>query len=170
MADITQPYLLLYEPQELSAGVAASVKMIQYASLINSQTNFVDIAINLFYAEELALYYNDGTIDWNFGLDATASPWLPSDWRDGMHSPYTNPSELGTGGIDAPAYKENFEAILFWVDLLRYLYDNPNFNATEPLKILNLNRIKNFYFFSPNIPDAYERFYGPLTLQYIPYE
>jgi hypothetical protein len=40
----------------------------------------------------------------------------------------------------------------------------------EPLKILNLNRIKNFYFFSPNIPDQYERSYGPVTLQYIPYE
>jgi len=59
---------------------------------------------------------------------------------------------------------------MFWVDYIRNMYDKPDFKALGPLKILNLNRIKHFYFFSPNVPDEYERFYGPITKQYVPYE
>ncbi|MFX0086553.1 MAG: hypothetical protein ACFFAU_12855 [Candidatus Hodarchaeota archaeon] len=164
------PYETAYEPQELAAGAAAAAKMIQYAQLIGSSNNFAQLALDLFYAQVQTLYYNDGTIDWSFGFNPSASLWLPASWRDGMHSPYSNPRELGTGGINAPAFKENIEAIMFWMEYLKNIYDYPEFRAVEPLKILNLNRIKNFYFFSPNIPDQYERFYGPTTLQYIPYE
>lgn len=167
---VGRPYDTAYEPQELAAGVAAAARMIRYADLIESSTNFAQMAIDLFYAEEQTLYYGDGSIDWNFGFNPGASPWLPTSWRDGMHSPYSNPRELGNGGINAPAYKENIEAIMFWTDYLKNIYYYDGFKAIEPLKILNLNRIKNFYFFSPNIPDKYERSYGPVTLQYIPYE
>jgi hypothetical protein len=167
---VEPPYDTAYEPQELAAGVAAASKMIQYANLIGSSTNFAQLAIDLFYAEEQTLYYDGGSIDWTFEHNPGPSLWLPASWRDGMHSPYSNPRELGSGGINAPAYKENIEAIMFWVDYLKNIYFQDGFKAIEPLKILNLNRIKNFYFFSPNIPDQYERFYGPITLQYIPYE
>ncbi|MHA2297726.1 MAG: hypothetical protein ACXADA_16985 [Candidatus Hodarchaeales archaeon] len=160
----------MYEPQELAAATSAAAHMIQYAELINSTTDFAKLAMDFFYAEEQVLYYDNGKIDWTFGFNPSTSAWLPSNWRDGMHSPYANPKEIGSGGINAPAFKENFESIMFWVDYLKYIYFKPDFKAEEPLKILNLNRIKNFYFFSPNIPDTYERFYGPTTLQFIPYE
>jgi hypothetical protein len=174
---VEPPYDTAYEPQEIAAGVAAAARMIQYANIIGSTTDFAQMAVDLFYAEEQTLYYDGGKIDWTFGPKGIpgapnpgASPWLPTSWRDGMHSPYSNPRELGSGGIDAPAYKENIEAIMFWADYLKNIYFYDGFKAVEPLKIINLNRIKNFYFFSPNIPDQYERSYGPVTLQYIPYE
>ncbi len=167
---VEKPFEVMYEPQELGAGAAAAAKMINYAGLISSTTDYTQLALDLFYAEEQVLYYDTGKIDWTFGFNPGASPWLPASWRDGMHSPYANPKELGNGGINAPAYKENIEAVMFWTDYLKYIYHSSGFKAVEPLKILNLNRIKNFYFFSPNIPDQYERFYGPTTLQYIPYE
>ncbi|MHA2362790.1 MAG: hypothetical protein ACXAC7_02450 [Candidatus Hodarchaeales archaeon] len=170
MREVTKPYELMYEPQEVAAGIAAAAKMIQYSDIIDTSTEYDNLAIDLFYAEEQVLYYDNGNIDWEFGFNPSSSPWLPTDWLDGMHSPYTNPREMGTGGINAPAYKENWEAVIFWTDYLKNIFFKPGFNAIEPLKILNLNRIKNFYFFSPNIPDSYERFYGPNTLQYIPYE
>jgi hypothetical protein len=113
------------------------------------------------------IYYDGGQIDLP-GFRKQRSDWLPQTWRDGLHSPYYNPVE--SGGINAPAFKEDFEAVLFWTDYLRYLYGTPGFDPTEPLKVLNLNRIKNFYFFSPNIPDEWERDFGPTSLQYIPYE
>ncbi|UCE14707.1 MAG: hypothetical protein JSV04_05875, partial [Candidatus Heimdallarchaeota archaeon] len=119
-------------------------------------------------AQEQMVYYNGGRTEL-INFNPQSSDWLPSTWRDGLHSPYFNPSE--SGGINAPAFKENGECIMFWIDFLKYLYGNvPDFNAEEALKILNLNRIKNFYFFSPNIPDEWERDFGPVTLQYIPYE
>ncbi|MFX0086040.1 MAG: hypothetical protein ACFFAU_10210, partial [Candidatus Hodarchaeota archaeon] len=170
MRSVTPPYNLMYEPQEIAAGIAAAARMVQYRNLINSTTDFDQLAIDLFYAEEQVLYYADGINDWNFGFNPPASPWLPSNWLDGMHSPYANPKELGLGGINAPAAKENIEAILFWVEYLKHLYFKPGFKIIEPLKIMNLNRIKHYYFFSPCIPDQYERFYGPITAQYIPYE
>ncbi len=167
---VKEPYKLMYEPQEIAAGVAAASRLFQYADIIDSTTDFAQLAIDLFYAEEQVLYYNNGRIDWSFGFNSDPSPWLPSNWRDGMHSPYANPKEVNTGGINAPAYKENIESILFWTSFLKDLYFRPGFKSVEPLKILNLNRIKNFYFFSPNVPDVYERDYGPTTLQYVPYE
>ncbi len=170
MRAVKQPYKLMYEPQEIAAGVAAASRLLQYLDIIESTTDFAQLAIDLFYAEEQVLYYDNSKIDWSFGLNHDPSLWLPLNWRDGMHSPYANPKEVGTGGINAPAYKENIEAILFWTSFLKDIYFRPGFKAIEPLKILNLNRIKNFYFFSPNIPDQYERFYGPTTLQYVPYE
>ena len=170
MRSVTPPYNVMYEPQEVAAGVAAAAKMTQYYDKIDPKIDYAQLAIDLFYAEEQVLYYNNGNIDWQFGFNPAPSFWLPTDWRDGMHSPYANPKEIGSGGINAPAYKENIEAIMFWTEYLKYIYFKPSFRIIEPLKILNLNRIKNFYFFSPNIPDAYERDYGPVTLQYIPYE
>ncbi|MFX1282976.1 MAG: hypothetical protein ACFFB5_04940 [Promethearchaeota archaeon] len=170
MRAVEPPYNVMYEPQEVAAGVAAAARMTQYYDEITPAIDYPQLAIDLFYAEEQVLYYNNGTINWQFGFNPEPSLWLPEDWRDGMHSPYANPKEIGKGGINAPAYKENIEAIMFWMDFLRNLYFKPKFKVIEPLKILNLNRIKNFYFFSPNIPDAYERDYGPVTLQYIPYE
>ena len=167
---VKTPYKLMYEPQEIAAGVAAASRLLQYVDVIDSSTDFAQLAIDLFYTEEQVLYYNGGSIDWSFGFNPGPSPWLPSDWLDGMHSPYANPKEVSTGGINAPAYKENIEAILFWTSFLKEVYFRPGFKAIEPLKILNLNRIKNFYFFSPVIPDVYERDYGPTTLQYVPYE
>ncbi|MFX0013161.1 MAG: hypothetical protein ACFFB2_04975 [Promethearchaeota archaeon] len=165
---VTPPFMTLYEPQELAAAVAASAKMIEYSDLINSTVDFVRLSMDFFYAQEQMVYYNKGkTALVNF--NPQTSEWLPSGWRDGLHSPYYNPSELG--GINAPAFKENGESIMFWTAYLKYLYGNvPEFNAEEPLKVLNLNRIKNFYFFSPNIPDAWERDFGPRSLQFIPYE
>ncbi|MHA2224089.1 MAG: hypothetical protein ACXAC8_02720 [Candidatus Hodarchaeales archaeon] len=170
MRTVNQPPNLMYEPQELAAGIAAAAKMTKYVDITDSTIDYAQHAIDLFYAEEQVLYYDNGKIDWSFGFNPTPSPWLPSNWRDGMHSPYANPKEIGTGGINAPAYKENIESIMFWADYLKYLYFRPGFRAIEPLKILNLNRIKNFYFFSPSIPDEWERDYGPNTLQYVPYE
>jgi len=170
MRSVIPPFNLMYEPQEVAAGVAAAARMIQYADLINSTTNFQQLATELFYAGAEILYYDDGKIDWNFGFNPQPCPWLPANWLDGMHSPYANPKELGLGGIDAPAAKENIETILFWVDYIKHLYDSPTFKVIESLKIMNLNRIKHFYFFSPCVPDEYERFYGPITAQYIPYE
>ncbi|PWI48940.1 hypothetical protein CEE45_04210 [Candidatus Heimdallarchaeota archaeon B3_Heim] len=170
MRAVKEPYKLMYEPQEIAAGVAAASRLLQYVDVIESSTDFAQLAIDLFYAEEQVLYYNNGEIDWSFGFNPEPSPWLPSNWRDGLHSPYANPKEVNTGGINAPAYKENIESIMFWTSYLKNLYFRPGFKAIEPLKILNLNRIKNFYFFSPSIPDVYERDYGPTTLQYIPYE
>jgi hypothetical protein len=113
------------------------------------------------------IYYEGGETDLP-GFRPQRSDWLPNTWRDGLHSPYYNPVEAG--GINAPAFKENFEAVLFWIDYLRYMYGKPGFDPVEPLKVLNLNRIKNFYFFSPNIPDEWERDFGPVSLQHIPYE
>jgi hypothetical protein len=164
---VEHPHEVLYEPQELSAAIAAASKMTQYIQLLNSSTNFAQLALDFFYAQEQMVYYNGGqtALD-NFGQ--VSSSWLPSTWRDGLHSPYYNPRE--GGGINAPAFKENIESIMFWSEFLRFLYFWPEFNVKAPLSVLNLNRIKNFYFFSPNIPDEQERFYGPSTLQYIPYE
>ncbi|MHA2139496.1 MAG: hypothetical protein ACW98G_16545 [Candidatus Hodarchaeales archaeon] len=170
MRAVKEPYKLMYEPQEIAAAVAAASRLLQYLDLLDSTTDFAQLAIDFFYVEEQVLYYDNGQIDWSFGFNPQPSPWLPSDWRDGMHSPYANPKEVNTGGINAPAYKENIEAILFWTSFIKDLYFRPGFKAIEPLKILNLNRIKNFYFFSPSIPDVYERDYGPITLQYVPYE
>ena len=170
MRSVTPPYNVMYEPQEVAAGVAAAAKMIQYIDELDPTIDYAQIAIDLFYAEEQVLYYNNGNIDWEFGYNPPPSSWLPTNWRDGMHSPYANPKEIRSGGINSPAYKENIEAIMFWTEYLKNIYFRPGFRVIEPLKILNLNRIKNFYFFSPNIPDTYERDYGPVTLQYIPYE
>lgn len=167
MRGVDFPRDLLYEPQELAAATAAAAQMIQYAELIGSNTDFGRLAMDLFYAQEQAVYYDGGKIDL-IGFRPQDSDWLPDTWRDGLHVPYYNPVEAG--GINAPAFKEDFESVMFWVDYLKYVYSEPGFMAEEPLKILNLNRIKNFYFFSPNIPDAWERDYGPLSLQFIPYE
>ncbi|NHJ01177.1 MAG: hypothetical protein EAX86_03500 [Candidatus Heimdallarchaeota archaeon] len=167
---VQPPYMLLYEPQELAAAVAASAKLIQYDlidDIIDTPRDFVQLALEFFYAEQQAMYYNHGST----GLEnfyPQSSDWLPLTWRDGLYSPYYNPKE--TGGINAPAAKENIESIIFWVDLFKFLYKIPNFKAIEPLKIFNLNRINHFYFFSPNIPDEQERPFGPTSLQYIPYE
>jgi hypothetical protein len=167
MRGVTNPRDLLYEPQELAAAAAAAARMTQYAELIGSATDFARLALDFFYAQEQALYYGGGKTNLA-GFQQQKTYWLPDTWRDGLHSPYYNPVERG--GINAPAFKENLESILFWVDYLRYMVDQPGFVPEEPLKILNLNRIKNFYFFSPNIPDAWERDYGPTSLQHIPYE
>ncbi len=161
------PHEVLYEPQELSAAIAAASKMTQYIQLLDSSTNFAKLALDFFYAQEQMVYYNGGQTQLD-NFDPVSSSWLPSTWRDGLHSPYYNPRE--GGGINAPAFKENIESIMFWADFLRFLYFWPDLNLKIPLSILNLNRIKNFYFFSPNIPDEQERFYGSRTLQYIPYE
>jgi hypothetical protein len=161
------PFDLLYEPQELAAAAAAAAHMIRYAAEIGSTTDFAALAQHFFYAQTWMIYYDGGRIDLP-GFAPQPSDWLPTTWRDGLHSPYYNPVERG--GINAPAFKESFEAVLFWVDYLRYLYGTPGFDPIEPLKVLNLNRIKNFAFFSPNIPDEWERDFGPTSLQYIPYE
>lgn len=167
MREVERPHNVLYEPQELSAAVAAASKMTQYIKLLNSSTNFAQLALDFFYAQEQMVYFNGGqtALD-NFGV--VSSSWLPSTWRDGFHTPYYNPREAG--GINAPAFKENIESIMFWTDFLRFLYFWPEYNIKSQLSVLNLNRIKSYYFFSPNIPDEQERFYGPTTLQYIPYE
>jgi hypothetical protein len=167
MRAVNKPFMLLYEPQELAAAAAAAAHMTQYAGLIGSDTDFAQLALDFFYTQELSLYYDGGQIDL-LGFRPESSEWLPATWRDGMHVPYYNPREFG--GINAPAFKENFESIMFWADYLRFMAQRPGFAAEEPLKILNLNRIKNFYFFSPNIPDDWERAYGLTSLQYIPYE
>lgn len=167
MRNIKDPFYLLYEPQELAAAAAAASFMIEYAPLIDSSINYAHLAQDFFYAQEQMLYYDGGQIDLK-NFEHQTSQWLPDTWRDGLHVPYYNPIE--SGGINAPAYKENFESVLFWLDYLRNMYGQSGFAAEEPLKILNLNRIKNYYFFSPNIPDEWERDYGPESLQFIPYE
>jgi hypothetical protein len=161
------PLELLYEPQELAAAAAAAAQMTRYGDEIESAVDYVDLAQHFFYAQAWMIYYDGGQTDLP-GFRPQRSDWLPETWRDGLHAPYYNPVEVG--GINAPAFKENLEAVLFWVDYLRYLHGKPGFEPAEALKVLNLNRIKNFYFFSPNIPDQWERDYGPVTLQYIPYE
>ncbi|MHA2096310.1 MAG: hypothetical protein ACW98F_16945, partial [Candidatus Hodarchaeales archaeon] len=87
MRDVTTPYKLMYEPQEIAAGVAAAARLLQYVDVIDSTTDFSQLAIDLFYVEEQVLYYDEGNIDWSFGFDPDPSPWLPSNWLDGMHSP-----------------------------------------------------------------------------------
>ncbi|MFX0205502.1 MAG: hypothetical protein ACFFDT_05910 [Candidatus Hodarchaeota archaeon] len=164
---VRRPHEVLYEPQELSAATAAAAKMTKYCQLLDSSTNFAKLALEFFYAQEQMVYFNGGQTQLD-NFDTVSSSWLPSTWRDGLHSPYYNPRE--GGGINAPAFKENIESIMFWTDFIRTLYFWPDFNLKIPLSVMNLNRIKNFYFFSPNIPDEHERFYGPSTLQYIPYE
>jgi hypothetical protein len=161
------PLDVLYEPQELAAAAAAAAHMTRYATEIDSATDFASLAQHYFYAQAWMIYYDGGETDLP-GFERQPSDWLPKTWRDGLHSPYYNPVE--SGGINAPAFKENLEAVLFWVDYIRHLYGTPGFDPAEPLKVLNLNRIKNFYFFSPNIPDEWERDFGPTSLQYIPYE
>ncbi|MGD9147385.1 MAG: hypothetical protein PVI80_17585, partial [Anaerolineae bacterium] len=161
------PLELLYEPQELAAAASAAAHLTEYATELGSTTNWSALAQRFFYAQAWMIYYDGGQTDLP-GFRPQRSDWLPETWRDGLHAPYYNPVEAG--GINAPAFKENLEAVLFWTDYLRYLYGQPGFDPVEPLKVLNLNRIKNFYFFSANIPDEWERDYGPVTLQYIPYE
>lgn len=167
MQEVESPFDLLYEPQELAAAAAAAAHMTQYADQIGSTANWARLAQIFFYAQTQALYYGSGKIDLP-GFHPQSSDWLPTTWRDGLHCPYYNPVELG--GINAPAFKENLEATVFWTDYLRFVYGQPGFVAAEPLKVLNLNRIKNFYFFSPNVPDEWERDFGPTSLQYIPHE
>lgn len=166
LRNVRYPSMTLYEPQELSAAVAAAAKLTQYMDIL-PYTDFAQLALDFFYAQEQMVYYDKGqSMLVNFA--PVSSDWLPDTWRDGLHSPYYNPSEAG--GINAPAFKESVESVMFWNDFLRYMYFSPNINLGEPLRVLNLNRINNFYHFSPNIPDEWERFYGPNTLQYIPYE
>jgi hypothetical protein len=167
MHDHERPLELLYEPQELSAAAAAAARLIQYADLIESHSNFAQLAEDFYYAQSQMIYHDEGQIDL-LGFTPQYSPWLPDDWRDGLHVPYYNPAEQG--GINAPAFKENVEAIIFWADYLRFMRDVPWFDPTDALKVMNLNRMKNYYFFSPNIPDEWERDYGPDSLQFIPYE
>ncbi|MHA2363084.1 MAG: hypothetical protein ACXAC7_03940 [Candidatus Hodarchaeales archaeon] len=158
-----EPYKLIYEPQELAAAVAAAAQLTNYTDKLATDTDFSVLAQEFFYAQQQQLYYDNGKTDLsNFGTRAQDA------WRDGLNSPYYNWVEAG--GINAPAYKESIESTMLWMDYLRYLYFDEWFNAEEPLKILNLNRIKTFNFFSPNIPDSEEREWGPTTLQYIPYE
>jgi hypothetical protein len=142
--------------------------MTQFAELIGSTTDFSALATDFFYAQAQMVYHDGGKSSLPGFRRPVRSDWLLNTWRDGLHSPYYNPEEAG--GIDAPAFKEAFECVMLWSDYLKYTYDQPGFVAEEPLKILNLNRVKNFYFFSPNIPDEWERDYGPVSLQYIPYE
>ena len=146
---------------------AAAAQMTRYAAEIDSATDFADLAAHYFYAQTWMVYYDGGQSDLP-GFRLQRSDWLPKTWRDGLHAPYYNPVEFG--GINAPAFKESFEAVLFWVDYLRYLHGTPGLDPVAPLKVLNLTRIKNFYHFSPNIPDEWERDFGPASLQYIPYE
>jgi hypothetical protein len=167
MRGVTHPFILLYEPQELAAAAAAAAQMAQYAELLGSSTDFSQVALDFFYAQERMVYYDRGQTNLP-GFRPVRSDWLPRTWRDGLHSPYYNPEEAG--GINAPAFKEAFESVMFWADYLKHMHGQPGFVAEEPLKILNLNRIKNFHFFSPNIPDEWERDFGPISLQYIPYE
>jgi hypothetical protein len=167
MREVSHPFNLLYEPQELAAAAAAAAQMAQYADLIGSSTDFSQLAVDFFYAQEQMVYSDGGKTNLP-GFRPERSDWLPNTWRDGLHSPYYNPEEAG--GINAPAFKEAFESVMFWADYLKHMRGQPGFVAEEPLRILNLNRIKNFYFFSPNIPDDWERDYGPISLQYIPYE
>jgi hypothetical protein len=167
MLSVGHPLELLYEPQELAAAAAAAGRMEAYAALIDSRADYLQMAVAFFYAQAQMVYHDGGRIDLP-GFRPQSSDWLPDTWRDGLHSPYYNPAEAG--GINAPAFKESFEAVMFWVDYLRNLYGTPGFDPVEPLKVLNLNRIKGFQFFSPNIPDEWERDYGPTSLQYIPYE
>ena len=166
LRNVNPPHMTLYEPQELAAAVAAAAKLTQYMDIV-PYTDFAQLALDFFYAQEQMLYYDNGqTMLLNFG--PISSTWLPQTWRDGLHSPYYNPTEYG--GINAPAFKESVESVMFWNDFLRYMYFSPDINMKVPLRVLNLNRINNFYHFSPNIPDEQERDYGPNTLQYIPYE
>ena len=167
MRAVDQLRQLIYEPQELAAAASAAALLIPYADQLDSTTHFARLAQDFFYAQAQMLYYDGGKIDLA-GFERVESKWLPPTWRDGMFVPYYNPAEVG--GINAPAFKENFEAVMWWADYLRIMVKQPDFAATEALKVLNLNRIKNFYFFSPNIPDAWERAYGPTSLQTIPYE
>lgn len=167
MRRVEDPFFLLYEPQELAAATAAAAHMHHYAREIGSETDFVALANGFFYVQARMIYYNEGQIDLP-GFQPQLSQWLPDSWRDGLHVPYYNPVEKG--GINAPAFKENVEAVMFWADYVRLMRGAPGFDPTTVLKILNLNRIKNFYFFSPNIPNQWEREYGPGSLQYIPYE
>ena len=161
------PLNLIYEPQELAAAAAAAAHLNRYAAKLDSATNWAKLAQGFFYAETLMMYSEGGKSALP-RFQPQRSDWLPETWRDGLFVPYYNPVE--SGGINAPAFKENLEAVIFWADYLRYLYGTPGFDPAEPLKVLNLNRIKNFYFFSPNIPDEWERDFGPTSLQYIPYE
>jgi hypothetical protein len=167
MRNIKDPFYLMYEPQELAAAATAASFMIEYAPLIESSIDYAHLAQDFFYAQEQMLYYDGGQIDLK-NFEPQTSQWLPDTWRDGLHVPYYNPIE--SGGINAPAYKENFESVLFLLDYLRNMTGQSGFAAEESLKLLNLNRIKNFFFFSPNIPDEWERDYGPESLQFIPYE
>jgi hypothetical protein len=167
MLSVNHPLELLYEPQELAAAAGAAARMLDHAAQIDSTADFGRMAQAFFYAQSQMLHYDGGKIDLP-GFRWQSSDWLPDTWRDGLHAPYYNPAEVG--GINAPAFKESFEALIFWVDYLRILYGTPGFDPVEPLKVLNLNRIKNFQFFSPNIPDEWERDYGPTSLQYVPYE
>lgn len=158
-----EPYKLIYEPQELAAAVAAAALLIKYADLLQTDTDFSYLAQDFFYAQQQLLYYDNGKINLPhfFILKEHA-------WRDGLNVPYYNWNEKS--GINAPAFKESVESVMFWVDYLKNIYFDQSFSAEEPLKILNLNRIKTFNFFSPNIPDTEEHEWGPTTLQYIPYE
>ena len=167
MREGAEPIEIIYEPQELAAAAAAAAHLTQYSAELDTGTNFYALAQYFFYTQAWMIYYDGGQTDLP-GFVPQSSDWLPETWRDGLHSPYYNPVE--GAGINAPAFKENLEATLFWIDYLRYLYGTPGFDPVEPLKVLNLNRIKNFYFFSPSIPDEWERDYGPTSLQYIPYE
>ena len=167
MREGAEPIDIIYEPQELAAAAAAAAHLTQYNAELGSTTDFPALAQYFFYTQAWMIYYDGGQIDLP-GFTPQPSDWLPETWRDGLHSPYYNPAEAR--GINAPAFKENLEATLFWIDYLRYLYGTPGFDPVEPLKVLNLNRIKNFHFFSPNIPDEWERDFGPTSLQYIPYE
>ena len=167
MREGAEPIEIVYEPQELAAAAAAAAHLTQYSEELSSRTDYSTLAQYFFYTQAWMIYYDGGQIDLA-SFTPQPSDWLPETWRDGLHTPYYNPVEAG--GINAPAFKENFESTLFWIDYLRYLYGTPGFDPVEALKVLNLNRIKNFYFFSPNIPDEWERGFGPTSLQYIPYE
>ncbi len=156
----TKPFELLYEPQELGCASAAAARLLKYSDKLNTTIDFGKMASEFFYAQEQLLYTNGGKCELYL---IQARPW-----RDGLHTPFFNWAERA--GIEPPAYKECIESIMIWLEYLKYLYFSPYIIAEEPLKVLNLNRIKMFDFFSPNIPDTNEREYGPKTLQYIPYE
>ncbi len=163
MRSVQYPSSLVYEPQELSSAAAAAARMVNISSVIGSAVDYAGLAMDFFYAGEQMLFYADGNVMFTSN-DYVHMPWLPASWRDGMHIP------CGTSNIYGPAFKENVETIMFWVDLLKILHTQPGFDPNAVLKIMNLNRIKNFNFFSPCIADEHERAYGPITLQYVPYE
>lgn len=167
MRAVTPPYLLIYEPQELAAAATAAALLTQYGDVLASTTDFAQLAQDFFYAQIQMMYYDGGQTDLP-RLRPQPSEWLPATWRDGMFVPYYNPLEFG--GINAPAFKENLESVVFWADYLRQMQGQPGFDPVEPLKVLNLHRTKNAFFFSPYIPDEWERDYGPDSLAYIPYE
>ncbi|MFX0086033.1 MAG: hypothetical protein ACFFAU_10175 [Candidatus Hodarchaeota archaeon] len=158
-----KPLELLYEPQELGCAAAAAARLTSYDGKLNYTVDYRKIAYEFFYAQEQLIYYDGGK-----NKVYLLRPRPEDVWRDGLHSPFYN--WVDEAGIEPPAYKECIESTMIWVDYLKYIYFSPFFSAEEPLKIMNLNRIKTFDFFSPNIPDIKEREYGPITLQYIPYE